>query len=557
MERIDPAAPDTDANWASNNGVVRNGRDANGNPINGTPKAHNSASYADLVVEKSGPAMACPGGLVTYTLLVRNVYFLTAAVRLTDTLPAEVAFVSQTSPYTFTQPDPAMLVWELGDLPPAATSALITVTARVTETPGTAVITNTAEAATATPEVTTANNVAWAVTQIQPPAPALTLSRTGPPVVLAGATFTAVLTLGNTGDLTAPAVILTDALPAEVDFVTQTAPFPFGQPSPGLLRWEVGDLPPGTSTTITVTLRAGVALSGTPTLVATATESGGGATTAAWSAPVLPAVRLYALAPVNYYGSGEAAALVNLSPYTATLSGWCLDDAPASTSRVCFPAGAEIGPGRLLWLAQNGDGFYPVWGFDADWASAAAERPVPLLLGAWPGFTDSGEAAYLVTGTVVVDALAYGSGSAAQGWAGPAVPYPYYGFASGQVLYRKLDPATGLPVPDTDRAADWAQAPADPLLGRKLRYPGWDLEDLFFPAEITASAQVTVAVAPEGALSLTLQTVGAARHSLKIAAYTLESVPLYEAVRERIAAGVVVTVLLESQPTGGMSSAEK
>ena len=343
MERIDPAAPDTDANWASNNGVVRNGRDANGNPINGTPKAHNSASYADLVVEKSGPAMACPGGLVTYTLLVRNVYFLTAAVRLTDTLPAEVAFVSQTSPYTFTQPDPAMLVWELGDLPPAATSALITVTARVTETPGTAVITNTAEAATATPEVTTANNVAWAVTQIQPPAPALTLSRTGPPVVLAGATFTAVLTLGNTGDLTAPAVILTDALPAEVDFVTQTAPFPFGQPSPGLLRWEVGDLPPGTSTTITVTLRAGVALSGTPTLVATATESGGGATTAAWSAPVLPAVRLYALAPVNYMVAARRR-LWSISAHTPPPSpagAWTTPPPPPPAS--AFPPGPRSG----------------------------------------------------------------------------------------------------------------------------------------------------------------------------------------------------------------------
>ncbi len=43
MERIDPLAPDTDANWATNNGVDRNGLDAAGNPINGTPKAPNSA----------------------------------------------------------------------------------------------------------------------------------------------------------------------------------------------------------------------------------------------------------------------------------------------------------------------------------------------------------------------------------------------------------------------------------------------------------------------------------------------------------------------------------
>ncbi|WP_169237483.1 lamin tail domain-containing protein [Candidatus Roseilinea sp. NK_OTU-006] len=558
MERIDPAAPDTDANWASNDGLTRNGLDASGNPINGTPKARNSISRADLVVEKSAPAPARPGGLVTYTLLVRNAYSLTAAaVHLTDTLPTELAFMTQTSPYTFTQLGLATLVWEMGDLPPAATSALITVTAQVTETPGAAVITNAAEATTATPEVTTTNNFAQAVTQIQPSAPALTLARSGPPVILAGAAFSAVFSLGNTGDLTASAVVLTDALPAEVDFITQTAPLPFSRPAPDLLRWDVGDLPPGASILITVALRAGAALSGTPALVATATESSGGIATASWSAPVLPAVRLYALAPVNYSGGGEAAALANLGSYTATLAGWCLDDAPASTSRVCFPAGAEIGPGRVLWLAQNGDSFYPIWGFDADWADSVSERSLPSLPGSWPGFTDGGEAAYLVSGTTVVDALAYGSGSATQGWDGPAIPYPYPGFAPGQVLYRKLDPATGFPVPDTDRAADWAQDPADPLLGRKLRYPGWDLEDLFFPAEITASARVTVAVVPEGALSLTRQTISAARHSLKIAAYTLESIPLYEAIRERIQAGVMVTILLESAPTGGMSLDEK
>jgi Lamin Tail Domain len=36
MERI-AIAPDTDANWKSNDGVTRNGLDASGNPINGTP----------------------------------------------------------------------------------------------------------------------------------------------------------------------------------------------------------------------------------------------------------------------------------------------------------------------------------------------------------------------------------------------------------------------------------------------------------------------------------------------------------------------------------------
>jgi hypothetical protein len=42
MERIDPVAPDSDANWVTNDDVRRNGLDVSGNPINGTPKALNS-----------------------------------------------------------------------------------------------------------------------------------------------------------------------------------------------------------------------------------------------------------------------------------------------------------------------------------------------------------------------------------------------------------------------------------------------------------------------------------------------------------------------------------
>jgi len=44
MERINPLAADFDANWATNDGIHRNGDDANGNPINGTPKERNSVT---------------------------------------------------------------------------------------------------------------------------------------------------------------------------------------------------------------------------------------------------------------------------------------------------------------------------------------------------------------------------------------------------------------------------------------------------------------------------------------------------------------------------------
>ncbi|OGF54096.1 MAG: hypothetical protein A2Z21_08370 [Candidatus Fraserbacteria bacterium RBG_16_55_9] len=42
MERTDPTASDSDGIWASNDGVIRNGKDKSGTLINGTPRAENS-----------------------------------------------------------------------------------------------------------------------------------------------------------------------------------------------------------------------------------------------------------------------------------------------------------------------------------------------------------------------------------------------------------------------------------------------------------------------------------------------------------------------------------
>ena len=391
----------------------------------------------------------------------------------------------------------------------------------------------------------------------------LSVAKTGPITAAPGSLITYYIALSNTGSMTATTVRLTDTLPVAVGFVAQTSPFTFTSLGRDLV-WQLGYVPTETLHLITVTGQVTQTGSGTLvnliTATTTASETVTANNTANWAMPIFPCVRLYGLAPANYRESGEAAALVNLSPYTSTLTDWCLDDVLFSSTRVCFPPGAEISPGQVLWLAQDGDGFYPVWGFDADWAAQATTRPVPRLNGSWPiGFlADAGDVVYLLDADGdVADVLAYGTGSASQGWTGPAVPYPYAGYGFGQVLYRKLAQATGLPVLDTDAAADWAQDPDDPIDGRKLRYPGWDLEALFFPAEITTTANFTLAVAPEGALDVVSQTIASAQHTLRIEAYTLESGALYQVISDRIQAGVVVTVLLESGPCGGLDDAGK
>lgn len=61
MERLN-AGPDSDANWASNNGLIRNGLDANGQPINGTPRNINASTFPTPTPTPTGTAL--PTGAV-------------------------------------------------------------------------------------------------------------------------------------------------------------------------------------------------------------------------------------------------------------------------------------------------------------------------------------------------------------------------------------------------------------------------------------------------------------------------------------------------------------
>ncbi|MEA3310001.1 MAG: lamin tail domain-containing protein, partial [Chloroflexota bacterium] len=158
MERINPLAADTDANWAANDGVTRNGQDANGDPLNGTPQAQNSqyqppaTPTADLSVAKTGPLTTTAGDIITYQLTMSNTGDITAtATWLTDTLPAGVTFLNSTpTPSTHAG---QQLVWQLGDVPTTALH-LITVTAQVSATATGPLVNHITATTTATETVT-------------------------------------------------------------------------------------------------------------------------------------------------------------------------------------------------------------------------------------------------------------------------------------------------------------------------------------------------------------------------------------------------------------------
>jgi uncharacterized repeat protein (TIGR01451 family) len=452
MERVDPAAPDGDGNWGTNDGVTRNGLDCNGLPINGTPKARNSVVVlpaADLSVAKVAPRNVLPGDVITYTVQLSNAGQLPAqGTWLTDALPALFEFLTHTAPYPFAQPTAGILVWDLGTVPTSTAS----------------------------------DPIRFTVTGLVDGAAFGELSNT--------ITVTAVTTEGNPADNVDTAVTLVGS---------------------GLL---------------------------TPTVLIKALY-----------------FETYELHEVD-----EAIQLVNVSLVSADLGAWGVSD---GTSLATFPPGTTLPPGEAVWCTKEAVAFERQFGFKADFETEDTDPQVPEMDGSWPGFANDGDECLLKDETgEVADALVYKEGDPSiGGWSGVALQ-PWQAGATfainGQILYRKGDQATGLPVPDTDTAADWSQDPDDHLGGRRVQYPGWDLDRFFHTQHVSETAALVVAIAPDNLFEAMSTVLAGAEESIQIETYTLQSWELTHILTERLASGVEVTVLLEGAPAvTGVSDQER
>jgi phosphatidylserine/phosphatidylglycerophosphate/cardiolipin synthase-like enzyme len=245
----------------------------------------------------------------------------------------------------------------------------------------------------------------------------------------------------------------------------------------------------------------------------------------------------------------EAVALRNTGNENFDLSGWFLKDGEATDAQL--PQGTRLLPGEVIWVAKNEDAFFRQFGFLPD-----------VIVTSWPRLANTGDEVILADPEhQVVDILVYGNGDSTHfGWSGPAVqPYSAGGlFAKeGQILYRKREQGSGLPVPDTNSAEDWAQSLDDPINGRRVRYPAWDLDEFQQPVLVTQSATLTVAIAPDNGLETLVDLIDAARESVSIETLTIENVAIGESLVSAAKRGVSVKLLLEGSPVGNLTSQEK
>jgi len=403
----------------------------------------------------------------------------------------------------------------------------------------------------------------------------LSVAKDAPSSVSPGRRITYHITLSNAGTADAHDTSLTDTLPAAVTLLTATTPHTTFSAGSGL-AWQLGPIPPGGSRTITAVGRVSTAAAPLTALVNVVTVTTSATETAtddnvafctttieagdqvyfpllfrSYTPPpyeVIIEALLYDGWQTNDYD--EAVLLVNGGYHAVDLNGWELCKRGAQDWTCAALPSREIGPAERLWLARSAVYFARSFGFPL---------PEEQVLSDWPRFNNAGdEVALRDAAGAWRDVLVYEEGLVdVDGWVGPAVqPYRGAGFAEeGQVLHRRLDEATGRPAQDTDAAADWAQYAEDPRWGRRVRYPGWDLERFFRPA-LAASGAVTVGIAPDNAYQLAVDTIRSAQESIEIEAYSLEHCGLVTELVERARRGVSVTVLLEGGPVGGVEDQE-
>ncbi len=259
----------------------------------------------------------------------------------------------------------------------------------------------------------------------------------------------------------------------------------------------------------------------------------------------------------------EGFRLTNVSTQAITLTNWIATDG-AGEGTVNLTG--TLLPGQSRWIARNAAAFASQFGFKPDYEYEADSDPaIPNLTGtALDLVASNDELAIRESANNWIDAVVWGTGQITDtgwlaGWDGLNVQR--YGntsiVATGQLLFRKLDELSGALVPDTNTALDWANDATDPVSGRKVQYAGWDYDQLWRTAKVTATAALTVAIAPDNAYRVISDLLGSAQQSIVMELHTFDNLGLLDVLTRTIGRGVSVTVLLEGGPVGGLDDQEK
>jgi len=333
--------------------------DTSGQAVTDTVSTPVSSSHALAVSKSATPSVVIAGQQLTYTVH----YTITGNepapnVVLTDTLPASVTLVSCAPACSVSG---GVLTWSLGMLNPITSGQVSVVVLVNADVPTGALLLNSAAVGdssglTDTDQVTTP---VQELTNVR-----LRKSATPSPVA-AGASLTYTLAITNDGPSVARDVVVTDALPADVSYVSAT-PAP-ALISGSLVSWTLGALQPGQSAFIIVTVQVSASLPAgaliTNTAVVTTSTPGDNpadnpdtvttpvtATAELVLSKQASAAQVAPGAPLTY-----TVIVTNLGPNIAQ-NVIVTDTLPAQVSYVgAMPAPNSVSGAQLVWLLGNLD----------------------------------------------------------------------------------------------------------------------------------------------------------------------------------------------------------
>lgn len=242
-----------------------------------TNAANNTSTVAttvnrsvDLAITKTDtPDPVLVTGQITYTLTVTNNGPSSASgVTINDVLPATLGVVSVTPSVGTVNTVGNNVTVNVGNLAAAAT-ATVTIVASISDTTITTV-SNTATVTSTETDSNAANNTSTTSTTVNPAIDLVVTKTDSADPVVAGNALTYTVTVTNNGPSTATNVVLTDALPASLTFVSATSSQGTATFASGTVTGTLGTLASGASATVTINTTVSSSATGTITNTASA-----------------------------------------------------------------------------------------------------------------------------------------------------------------------------------------------------------------------------------------------------------------------------------------------
>jgi uncharacterized repeat protein (TIGR01451 family) len=215
--------------------------------------AHVNPPASDMALTMTDlPDPVLAGGTLTYTVVVTNNGPAAAnSVVVSNFLPATAAFISANSTKGTVTLDNGVVICNVGTLTNRG-GATITIVVR----PGfSGTIVASANVTALQFDPIPGNNSVSASTTVNPSSD-LAVALAGPESVIVGSNFTYTVTVTNLGPSAATNIVVNDALPGALAFISATSAQGTVTNSNGLVAWTFGSLASGASATLTIIVNA-------------------------------------------------------------------------------------------------------------------------------------------------------------------------------------------------------------------------------------------------------------------------------------------------------------